>query len=195
METAKGALLYRPDGKEVSSSDYPKKDISSLDMQPYTDNTKFDIGDLVEIRFREIDGNPRTCGCDTRLGYVIEDNKYGTSIVLSMCIPKKWQKRSIMVKNRISEFRVFLPTKDDCFTGYDLLEHIMIGSMVELFEKVKTPLKAMKYSGYITKISTGIIKISMDHPSNRYTYKSINTKKFGKFEIDKFRVIGYRKLW
>ncbi len=194
MEIGKSALLYGPDGKEVSSSDYPKKDISSLDMQPYIDNTKFDIGDLVEMRFRDIDGNPRRTGSNTRLGYLIEDSECGSSIILAMCLPQKRWKQNRIAKNRISDFRVFPQTKDKYLLRYELLGQVMIGSIVELLETAKNPLSIVRYSGYISWISSSGIKISMDHPSNRYDYKP-KAKKFDTYEIDKFRVLGHRKIW
>ncbi len=191
----KDVQLYGPDGKTLISSSYSKMDVSNPEMQTYSDDTLLDIGALVEIRLREVNGNPRKSGCDTRLGYVIKDNEFGGPIVLSMSIPKKLLKQSKIAKYRITEFRVFPSTKCDYLPKYQVLEHAMIGLMVELFENLGNPLTTVKNTGYITHISTQGITISMNHPSNRYAYTSRNTEKFDENKIDRFRVLGHRKLW
>lgn len=194
MRTEKDALLYGPNGESIDPASYAKKDVSSLDMQPYVDSTKFNIGSLVEIRFRDINDTPRRPGSSMSLGYVIEDGDYESSIVLSMCLPKKRWKQKRKGKNIISDFRIIPQTKDECLLGSYLLENVMIGSIVELFERAKNPLESVKHAGYISRLSSGSIKISMDHPANRYG-SSFKTEKFDTYSIEQFRVLGHRRLW
>lgn len=166
-----------------------------LDMEECLNDTRFEIGELIEIEFRDPYDNSRRGRRNSMFGYVADGGVLRREIILSKAVPKFRGTRRVS-KRTISGFRRFPLTGSydyDCL-GQSLAERATIGTIVEVIKR-DSSLKEPKYAGYVTGTGSGGVTLSMSHPSNRREYHRKGIEKVSSHDVCRFRILGHRPLW
>ncbi|HLC63123.1 MAG TPA: hypothetical protein VJJ21_02280 [Candidatus Nanoarchaeia archaeon] len=191
-------------------------------IEHYTGTTFFEEGTLVELEFRGASyDKPSERGRETRIGYVVRDKR--KSITLSKCFPQipghsfNLFRNSQLRKCDISGFHILAAPNEEgyvsnAFQSWEsspLPPDILPGSLIEIIEQTKEDKSLFlnrRKAGYVKDVTHTIgsggyqgvescfLCISMDHPSNKYSY-SPRVNQRADLLNHVYRVFGRKDLW
>jgi hypothetical protein len=195
------ALLYGPSGRLINRDENQISDkahaTATIDsrMQDYTEDVHFDIGELVELRFRSGNGDPQRKGAEWQLGFIAADQSYSDSLRVSMDVPPKRFRPRTMSKFQIAEYQRFPEIDDKSYENTRFPKCLEIGAMIVATMRSSNPFRVVKHAGYVRSVSVYNVQMCMDHPSNRHVFSLRNIKKLTYYNIENYRIIGHRPLF
>ena len=173
-------------------------------IEHYTGTTFFEEGTLVELEFRGASyDKPSERGRETRIGYVVRDKR--KSITLSKCFPQIPGFHILAAPNEEG----YVSNAFQSWESSPLPPDILPGSLIEIIEQTKEDKSLFlnrRKAGYVKDVTHTIgsggyqgvescfLCISMDHPSNKYSY-SPRVNQRADLLNHVYRVFGRKDLW